>query len=118
MLIRRELAAVFDEITRLRHQVKGHLLLGALDGLQVIVIVVSLADDTLLGIAFDQVVRAVGDLLVLESKLLIFTVVGVHLTKALLQSLDSSRVNCVTISDLVLCRLLAVSRMVHRSVST
>ena len=78
------------------------MLLGTFDRFQVVVVVVSLADDTLLGIAFDQMVRTVGYLLVLESELLVFPVVGVHLTKALLQSLYSSRVDYVTLFKLVI----------------
>ena len=93
--------AIFYEITALWLEIKSQmLLLCYFYRLQMVVVVVGLFDDHLIGVSLDQMVWTVSDLLIFECKLLVFTVLSIHLTKALLKCIDGCHMYLVAVSDL------------------
>ena len=77
-----------------------------------IVIIISLADDPLFREAFHQMVWTVGNLLILKRELLILTVLSIHLTESLFQSIDSLCMNFIALFDLVIRHLLPIKRVI------
>ena len=73
-----------------------------------VVVIISLADDHLLRIAFHQMVWTVSNLLILKSELLILAVLSIHLTKPLFQSIYSLSMNFIAFFDLVIGNLLPI----------
>ena len=104
---------IFHKVPAVWHQVETHmLLLSNLDRLEMIVIIISLANNHLLREAFHQMVWTVGNLLILKRELLILTVLRIHLTESLFQSINSLCMNFIALFDLVIRHLLAIKRVI------
>lgn len=107
MVVWNVVAAVLHEVSTFWHQVESHVLLGAVDGLQVVVVVVCLANDGLLGETFYEMIGTIGDLLVLEGELRVFAV-SIHFTKALFKCIDGLSMDLITVFNLIFCWLLPI----------
>lgn len=75
--------AVFYEFATFRHHGEVIVdLLSHLDWLPIKVVVIGLSDDCLIRVAFNQMVRRICDLLIVECEKLVLLLRGIHVRKA------------------------------------